>query len=282
MGQGPTQQAAVGRARWSQSPHLASCALWLLAGLVTVTSVMADRTVTELQPSEVSAFVRQNPKVVVQFTSPDVRCGYCVGAERQFVEGVARSGKEGWAYITVQWPRWIDMPTLAPPVKVWGLPDHQIYEGGQFKGSAGGRANDPAALMASIEALHEQTAPTAKAASAPPSAAFTPELRSGLRFYALRKVLGGAIHDCDRQLHGNKPFYAPRLHGWTELHAEALTLGTQAMFSILGVEQHPYRYDMEQQAALVRAKLAKDLGMLEGQPATLAQCEHLADSLGRF
>lgn len=265
-----------------QQGHITSRAMLLLAAMAASTSVMAERTVTDLQPSEVSAFVRQHPKVVVQFTSPDKGCGYCVGADALFAEGVAQAGQEGWKYVRVQWPRWNQTPAFAPPVQVWGVPDHHVYESGAYKGSGGGRAKDAAALMAAIASVGARPQPMATAASAPQPAELTPELRNGLRFYALRKVLGGAIHACEHQHHGNKPIYAPQLLGWGDAHAAELKLGTQAMFSTLFVKQHPYQDEMERQAGLVRAKLSKDLGMLDGQPATLAQCERLADSLGQF
>ena len=255
--------------------------LWILAGLTASAGAMAERTVTELQPQELPAFVRQHPKVVVQFTSPDTRCGYCVGADKLFTEGVAQAGVEGWKYVRVQWPRWNEMPTFAAPVQVWGVPDHQVYEGGEYKGSGGGRAKDAAALMASIASKMAGPKPTA-AAPTPTSADMTPEVRNGLRYYALRKVLGGAVHACERQHHDNKPVYAPKLLGWGNLHAAELKLGTQAMFSTLTAKQHPYMDEMERQAALVSEKLAQDLGIVEGKPAPLAQCDSLADSLNKF
>lgn len=262
----------------------AASTLLLMASMAASTGAMADRTVTDLQPSELGAFVQQHPQVVVQFTSPDKGCGYCIGADKLFTDGVAQSGKEGWKYVRVQWPRWNQMPTFAAPVKVWGVPDHQVYEGGAYKGSAGGRGKDAAALMASIAnvGVRPNAAAAGAAASAPKPAEMTPEIRTGLRFYALRKVLGGAVHDCERQHHGNKSVYAPQLHAWIDSHAVELKLGTRAMFATMGAKQHPYKDEMAQQSALVSDKLTKDVGIVEGQPATLAQCEELVASLGKF
>lgn len=278
----PEPRAAATFRRVPQSIAPSSRALLLLAGLTVSTCVLAERTITELQPSELSTFVRRHPKVVVQFTSPDVRCGFCTGADQQFAEGVAQAGMEGWKYARVQWPRWNEMPAFAPPVKVWGVPDHQMYEGGEYKGSAGGRAKDAAALMASLAKLGARTQPTATSGAAPQPPEMTPEIRNSLRFYALRKVLGGAIHDCERQHHDNKPVYAARLHGWSDAHAAPLKLGTQAMFSTLGAKQHPYLDETARQSSSVSEKLAKDLGIVEGKPTLLEHCERLADSLDKF
>lgn len=275
-------RAAARAFGWAQAIHPSPSTLWLLAGLMASAGAMAERTITELPPQELPAFVRQHPKVVVQFTSPDTRCGFCVGADKQFTEGVAQDGMDGWKYVRVQWPRWNEMPTFAPPVTVWGVPDHQVYEGGEYKGSGGGRAKSAAALMASIASKMAGPKPTAAAAPTPTPAEMTPEVRNGLRYYALRKVLGGAVHECERQHHGNKPVYAPKLRGWGNLHAAELKLGTQAMFSTLGAKQDPYSDEVTRQAAQVSERLAKGLGIVEGQPATLEQCERLAGSLDTF
>lgn len=256
-------------------------ALWLVAGLLASAGALAERTVTELQPHELPAYLRQHARVVVQFTSPDARCGYCVGADKLYAEGVAQQGVDGWKYVRVQWPRWNEVPTFAAPVQVWGVPDHQVYEAGEYKGSGGGRAKGADALMAAIAGKMPGHTPTA-AAAAPGPGDLTPELRNGLRYYALRKVLGGAVHGCERLHHANKPVYAPQLLGWGDRHAAELRLGTQAMFSTFTAKQHPYMDEMERQAALVSEQLAKGLGIVDGQPATLAQCEQLAGSLDTF
>jgi hypothetical protein len=252
-------------------------ALWLLAGITASTGAIAERTVTELQPSEVAAFVQKNPKVVVQFTSPDKGCRFCVGADKLFTDGVAQSGKDGWKYVRVQWPRWSQIPEFAPPVKVSGVPDHQVYEGGLYKGSGGGRGKSAEALMATIDKVGVPRAP-----DAPIRVEMTPEVLTGLRFYALRKVMFGTLHDCERQLHGNKPAYAPKMKGWMEAHAAELKLGTRAMLVTLGSKQHPYMDEMNRQAQQVNEKLATDIGIVQGQPAQLPQCDRLADSLDKF
>jgi hypothetical protein len=254
----------------------------LLTSMLASTGAMAERTVTELQPSEMSAFVRQHPKVVVQFTSSDQRCGFCRGADELFTQGVAQSGKDGWKYARVQWPRWNDMPTFSPPVKVAGVPDHQIYENGEYKGSGGGRAKDAASLMASIENLGTRPKPVASAASAQKPAQMTPEIQTGLRFYAMRKVLGSTLHACERQHHDSKPVYATQLHAWGGSNAADLKLGTRAMFSVMGSEQHPFRDEEARQTGLVRAKMLDLVGIAEGKPAALEQCDKLAASLGKF
>ncbi|HPU52686.1 MAG TPA: hypothetical protein PK359_14090 [Burkholderiaceae bacterium] len=54
------------------------------------------------------------------------------------------------------------------------------------------------------------------------------------------------------------------------------------MFSTLGAKQDPYSDEVTRRSALVSDKLAKDLGILEGKPATLEQCEKLAGSMDMF
>lgn len=276
------RRMAATRLRSPQLVRAFVSSILLMAGMAASTLAMAERTVTELQPSEVAAFVRQHPKVVIQFTSPDQRCGFCIGADELFTQGVAQSGKDGWKYARVQWPRWKEMPAFAPPVKVTGVPDHQIYEGGAYKGSGGGRAKDAASLMASIENLGKRPRPTASAAAASNASEMTPEIRTGLRFYAMRKVLGSTLHACERQHHDSKPVYADQLHGWGGSHAAELKLGTRAMLSVMNIDKHPFMDEEARQTGLVRSNLVKLVGIVEGKPGTLEQCDKLAASLNKF
>jgi hypothetical protein len=54
------------------------------------------------------------------------------------------------------------------------------------------------------------------------------------------------------------------------------------MLVTLGSKQHPYMDEMNRQAQQVNEKLATDIGIVQGQPAQLPQCDRLADSLDKF
>ena len=243
--------------------------------LGVATSALAERVVVDLQPLEVAPFIRHNPKVVVQFTSPDRGCGYCIGADKTFTEGVTQLGMDGWKYVRVQWPRWREIPTFDDPVKVSGVPDHQVYLDGAYKGSAGGRANDAATLMASIEG---KVNPPKQAQAA----VITDDLRKGLRAYALRKVLGQTLHDCERNHYDNKPTFVSHMQAWSGANAVDLKLGTRAMLSTLGTKAHPYKDEMAREAQVTRIRLQKTLGLEEGKPLPQEKCEALANQLGTF
>lgn len=260
----------------SQVKHaVRGAAMAALMVLGVASSALAERVVVELQPSEVAPFIRQNPKVVVQFTSPDRGCGYCIGADKTFTEGVTQLGMDGWKYVRVQWPRWRDMPTFDAPVKVSGVPDHQIYTDGAYKGSAGGRAKDAATLMASIEG---KVNPPQQA----PAPLITDDLRKGLRAYALKQVLGQTLHECERNHYDNKPTFVSQMQAWSSANAVDLKLGTRAMLSTLGTKTHSYKDEMAREAQVTLIRLQKSFGLEEGKPWPQEQCDALARQLDTF
>jgi outer membrane protein OmpA-like peptidoglycan-associated protein len=56
-----------------------------------------------VSPEALLDFLKQHPKVVVLFTSPSFKCGFCVGADKTFEEVAALLGGGDWRYVRTEW-----------------------------------------------------------------------------------------------------------------------------------------------------------------------------------
>jgi hypothetical protein len=93
---------------------------WLLEGVTAFClffsfAVQAQTYLPEIASSDLVAYLKANEKIVVLFTSPDRKCGFCIGADETFsqaVRGISSSSSSppGWRYIVVQWQPWREIP----------------------------------------------------------------------------------------------------------------------------------------------------------------------------
>jgi hypothetical protein len=120
--------------------HTAAIALALL-------SMPVFAEVEEVAANEIVAYVRSHPAVVVQFTSPDTGCGFCVGAAKPFDEAEALShGKIKFA--RVQWSPWVKFPADIKPVYSGrGIPNQVVYKDGKAVGQHTGKIKDVQAFV---------------------------------------------------------------------------------------------------------------------------------------
>jgi hypothetical protein len=113
----------------------------------------AAASVTELKPSEMAAFVARHEYVVVQMTSPEWKCTYCVGADRTFDQASVLRADVPMAFARVQWSPWSNIPDFGPLVEVLGVPTHYVFRRGKVMGEAEGRQDSALALIARINAI---------------------------------------------------------------------------------------------------------------------------------
>lgn len=118
----------------------------------------APTTVIDVGPDDLIAYLSAHDRVVILFTSPSPRCGFCVGADKTFSTAIAALPQEGWSYVRTQWPVWNQFPYIATAAGVLGLPDHAVYARGSVIGRVSGRHLDPAVLAEKIGAV-QRTAP---------------------------------------------------------------------------------------------------------------------------
>ena len=71
--------------------------------------------VKNVLPEELPAYLKAHKNAVVQFTSPDEKCGYCIGADAAFnqFENI-NSGK--FAFVRVQWSPWNKFPDIVKEI----------------------------------------------------------------------------------------------------------------------------------------------------------------------
>lgn len=123
----------------------------LFAGAMLCAGAAFAAPVTELKPDQVAAFVARNDIVVVQFTSPDKTCKYCIGAAEPFDEAAALNKNASIRYARVQWPVWHKMPTFEPLISMYGVPRQVVFRKGKEMQSVGGRPASATELVADVD-----------------------------------------------------------------------------------------------------------------------------------
>ena len=124
---------------------LQCCGIVALAGLVLAEAAWAQAvpTVPEIAAADLPAFFKANEKVMVLFTSPDRKCGFCVGADRGFLQAAQKltssKAEAGWRYVTVQWQPWREIPPQVQALGVGGVPSRGAFVQGRAVGWADGR-----------------------------------------------------------------------------------------------------------------------------------------------
>ena len=232
---------------------------------------LAQSKVIELQPHEVAPFLQKHPRVVVQFTSPDVRCGYCRGADKLFDEAVATLGKKDWMYARVQWARWKETPQFGEGVEVYGVPDHQIYLQGRFAGGGGGKSASPAALMKSLDDGARRFADNQRAGESQ---------RALLQLHVREHLLQTIVSSCGDLHPGQKPVFDTRFNQWKDENAVALKAANRMKLKVAVRGQDKQFEDaVDQERQAVKQRIHEAMGVDLGKTPTLVQCTRMTADL---
>jgi outer membrane protein OmpA-like peptidoglycan-associated protein len=114
----------------------------------------AKASVQIVAPEALADVIKTSPQLVVLFTSPSTKCGFCIGADTAFDTTVAQMGDgSGWRYVRTEWPEWKQYPPVAQASGVLGLPDHVVFRNGSVVGHVTGRIKDLQELARKIQAL---------------------------------------------------------------------------------------------------------------------------------
>ena len=232
---------------------------------------MAQSKVIELQPGEVAQFIQKHPQVVVQFTSPDLGCGYCRGADKMFDEAVSTLGKRDWMYARVQWARWKETPDFGPTVKVWGVPDHQTYLQGRYAGSGGGKAASPAALMKALDDESRRFAENQRA---------NETQQASLRLHVRERLFETVTTTCGELHPGQKQAFDTGFKQWKDGNADALKAANRMKLqaAVRGQDKQ-FEEAVEQERLSVKQRIQKDMGVDLGKTPSLAQCTQMTSGL---
>jgi hypothetical protein len=122
-----------------------------------VVAVVPNSAVEVLSPAAVAAYIQSHPDVLVQFTSPDARCRYCVEAYQGF-DAAARAYGRAIKFVRVEWTPWNQFPKEVEALYGGGFVPAQIaYRSGKetarFDGSLMNKSREFGAFVKQSFAL---------------------------------------------------------------------------------------------------------------------------------
>lgn len=90
--------------------------------------------VNNLPPDGIESYLKQHPVVVVQFTSPDRHCGFCVAGFAPFNEAALTHGRLA-KFVRVQWSPWQVVPkNITQLYQVDAVPVQYAFRDGRVVG----------------------------------------------------------------------------------------------------------------------------------------------------
>lgn len=245
--------------------------------------------VTELKPTEVDAFLSRPGYVVVQLTSPDRGCTYCIGADRTFDQAAAESSAPDTVFARVQWPLWHKAPNLGSRIGTGGVPRQIVFKDGKEQRQAGGRPQSASALLAHIDKIRQllpapgrdvtQDSMPEPAAPAPQTP-LTAAQQDVLRLYTRKDLFKELVAACGKVTPPKAVAYDRALQTWTVAHAAALNQAAMLKLS------RTSRADASEETALAQrdmrdmeAWMAKELNMTRARGPDAHSCGVLAAHL---
>jgi thiol-disulfide isomerase/thioredoxin len=113
--------------------------------------------VIDLQPGQLSAFLKQHPWAMVQFLSSDLNCGFCVSAAYTFNSAAKHRADKKMPFARVQWGKpWRSIPSFGNTFQVVGIPSQIVFRNGIKVGGLEGKPQDRNAVFRAMnEALEK-------------------------------------------------------------------------------------------------------------------------------
>ncbi|MCE3606348.1 thioredoxin family protein [Massilia sp. P8910] len=255
-------------------------------GAALACSIAYAAKVTELTPEQVDAFLTRPGYVVVQLTSPDRRCKYCIGADKTFDQAAAESTAPDTVFARVQWPVWYKAPKLGTRLDGGGVPVQIVFKDGKEQRRAGGRPESASVLLSNIDKIRQlppapgkdvtQDSGPEQAAQAPHTPLTTAQ-QDALRLYTRKDLLKELVAACGKLAPPQAPAYERALQTWTVAHAAALNEAAMLKLS------RSSREDASEETALtqremrdVEAWMAKDLNITRTKGPGADSCRALS------
>lgn len=242
--------------------------------------------VEELKPAQLAAYVAAHEYVVVQLTSPDPGCGYCVGADKIFDRAAAAPHRPALAFVRVQWSPWRQTPDFGKLMPVYGVPTQYVFNKGRLLGDISGRPAGTQAFMANVDEViadppvdrvaAEPQAAAPEAPSAPLSDAEQAALRQMIRRDALKLVTGM----CGSRFPDHAKTYQDALQAWSGARQAGLNQAAKLMLvrtSRADAAVVGKLVETEQKA--MQAWHRNKLGLSMQKAPTMADCDKIAAGL---
>lgn len=123
----------------------------------SVVAAVPNSAVEVVAPAAVAAYIQSHPDVLVQFTSPDARCRYCVETYQGF-DAAARAYGRAIKFVRVEWTPWNQFPKEVEALYGGGFVPAQIsYRSGKetarFDGSLMNKSREFGAFVKQSFAL---------------------------------------------------------------------------------------------------------------------------------
>jgi hypothetical protein len=207
----------------------------LLATAILAAAGAYAAPVTELAPDKLAAFVAKNELVVVQLTSPDPKCKYCIGADKTFDQAAAQAKNPNMKFARVQWPVWHKMPNFAPLFETVGIPRQLVFRGGKEMQSAGGRPENAQVFLQHVDEIlalppapgkhYDATRSVPASASAAPHTPMTAEQRDATRVMIRRDFFAAVTQGCSKMFPKQADQYQKALDQWRGSRKDKLSQG---------------------------------------------------------
>lgn len=245
----------------------------LAAALLSAGAAAAQ--VTELKPGEVADFVARHEYAIVQVTSPDRKCGYCIGADRKFDKMAAAPAGKRFAFARVQYSPWREIPDFGTLMPVYGVPSQTVFHKGKRVGDAGIYYETVPKFYAQVDAAlagPKEPAPAPKPAPAPVAmnAAETADLRLMVR----RDLLQATMDECSKRFPAGANRYHAAVKSWEAPRKDALDRG--AMLFVRGGHD-PKQFAGEEIQALTQWMAGLGIGAHKKQEA--ADCDRMVAAM---
>jgi hypothetical protein len=254
----------------------------IVAILATANAVAAP--VTELKPAELGAFLARHEYVVVQLTSPDASCKYCVGADKGFNEAAGLPHKPGLAFARVQWSPWNKFPDLSKHItEVYGLPSQFVFHKGKVLKNVIGRPESGVALLANVDAvIADPSAPLPWMVAKPeaPAKPYSDSEQGVARLGIRRDFLMAVSAACGSKYPEHAQQYKDAVQAWRGANESGLKQADLLMIT------RTSRADASAMGPLVEAEKKNlqawqtdKLGISQQKAPTMADCDKLTGSL---
>lgn len=122
-----------------------------------VGKVFPSPFVIDIQPEQLSAFLRQHPWAMVQFLSSDLNCGFCVGAAYSFNSAAKYRVDKQMPFARIQWGKpWRGIPSFGETFQVLGIPSQVVFHNGTRVGGFEGKPQDRNAVFRAMNEAVEK------------------------------------------------------------------------------------------------------------------------------
>ena len=251
-----------------------------IAAAMTSAATASAAQVAELKPADVAAFVARHPVAVVQSTSPDRKCGYCVGADKAFDRAAAADKAGKYAYARVQHTPWRAIPDFGNVMHIYGVPTSVVFKDGKRVGVLGGAPDaNPERYLDKIEVLLANPpappADAAPAAAAAPSKSLSADDNAAVHAVVRRDLLKGVLDVCAQRFPAGAGNYKKALAQW---EAPRKALVGQGTVLLLTGDTDPKSIVEEEQKSL-QAWQTKELGITNATKVDAASCDRVAAGL---